>query len=202
MTPLPPDGGSTGSDPPSAQVEPVGDPDDALPAWSAKAHRPRGVSRAGLVRAVAEVLEVIQGRPGASATAAKPVLSLWKALEYPPLRGLVGDLRLIAEAAHDCPDRLFARDIRAEGWPDGVNREHDPTTICRHDRWDARLQAARAWEAAGKPTARDSPASARASPEDPFEAALRRRQQRRSAHPDDDPQLIHPEEDPWQPTPM
>lgn len=97
------------------------------------------------------ILQAIRGKPGVSATAAKPVLALWRALERPPLTGFVEDVKLVASAAHSCPHGLFARDIRAEGWPEGTPRQRDPATICVQKRWDARLQAARDWVEDGKP---------------------------------------------------
>lgn len=92
------------------------------------------------------------GSPDSCGTASKAVLGLWKAVGYPDLESFGRDLKLVAEAARDCPDRVFARDIRAEGWPDGTDRHRDLGTICRQDRWDVRLVTARAWDAAGRPT--------------------------------------------------
>jgi len=140
---------------PEQQPPPEDPPSEELPAWSATAFReakrskksPYTGTRAGLVNAVAECLEAITGKPSTSAASAKAVISLWKSLDYPPLRGFVADLKLIAEAAQHCPHGLFAKDIRGEGWSDGsgVNRSRDPETICRHGRWDARLGAAAEW---------------------------------------------------------
>ena len=128
---------------------------DPLPLWARKASVPAGTSRSLLVQVVMDVRNEVlgtMGSPDSCGTASKAVLGLWKAVGYPDLESFGRDLKLVAEAARDCPDRVFARDIRAEGWPDGTDRHRDLGTICRQDRWDVRLVTARAWDAAGRPT--------------------------------------------------
>lgn len=129
--------------------------DSPLPLWARKAVVPPGTDRALLVQVVMDVRNEVLGTigsPDSSGTASKAVLALWKAVGHPDLGAFGRDLKLVAEAARDCPDRVFARDIRAEGWPDGTDRHRDITTVCRQDRWDLRLTTARAWDQAGRPT--------------------------------------------------
>lgn len=130
--------------------------DVTLPAWARKASVPPGTDRHLLMEVVVEARNGVVGTPAnpdACGTASKAVLALWKALGHPDLTAFRVDLMLVVEAAKDCPDRVFARDIRAEGWPDGVDRSRDIDTICRHGKWDLRLEAARRWERAGRRTA-------------------------------------------------
>ena len=96
------------------------------------------------------VAEVRQkpANPSSCATDAKTILALWSALGKPPPEAFGRDLALVAEWARLSTDRLAARDIRAEGWRDGVDRSRKLQTLCRRESWGDRLDAARAWKAA------------------------------------------------------
>jgi len=85
---------------------------------------------------------VLQRRVGADANR---VLQLWKALDRPPIEELVEDVQLVAAAARASPDPKFARDLRAEGWPEGRDRSSEVVTICDPLRWGDRLEAATRW---------------------------------------------------------
>lgn len=84
---------------------------------------------------------------------AKTVLALWSYLERPPLGEFAADVIAVIRAAQPggCPHRKFARDIRAEGWPEGTDRHRDLDSVLRHARWADRLEMAREWSA--NPTA-------------------------------------------------
>lgn len=91
--------------------------------------------------------------PDRCATDAPKVLALWRRLGRPPPAEFEADVAMVAHAARECPDRLFARDIRAEGWAEGRDRSRAVPTLLSQERWTERLDAARAWEAAGHPRA-------------------------------------------------
>jgi hypothetical protein len=104
---------------------------------------------------IAASVEAITGAPFVplrGRTAGGPVLALWYALGKPDPDAHAEDMALVADAAQRCPERLFAHDIRAVGWPDGTDRSRSPHTLCVQKRWDERLAAAKAWDARGRPT--------------------------------------------------
>lgn len=152
------------NDPPSEGVPATsGRSDPPLPKWARTTRVPPGVSKSDVVDLVVSARDAAVGKPGnpeRAGTAARDVLGLWRAVGCPLIPAFRDELLLVIEAAKDCPDPLFARDIRAEGWPDGTDRHRDLSTLCRRDRWDVRLDAATRWHAAGRPTS----APARASP--------------------------------------
>lgn len=78
---------------------------------------------------------------------AKTVLALWSYLERPPLGEFAAEVIAVIRAAKPggCPHRKFARDIRAEGWPEGTDRHRDLESVLRHARWADRLEMAREW---------------------------------------------------------
>ena len=78
---------------------------------------------------------------------AKTILALWSYLERPPLGEFAADVIAVIRAAKPggCPHRKFARDIRAEGWPEGTDRHRDLESVLRHARWADRLEMAREW---------------------------------------------------------
>lgn len=65
--------------------------------------------------------------------------------------GLLSDVALVAEAARECPDPLFADEIRADGWKGKRDWSRRPGTVLDPSRWFERLAAARAWDAVGRP---------------------------------------------------
>ena len=86
-------------------------------------------------------------------TTARAVCSLLRALEWPDLAEWSQDARQVAEAAHTCPHPLFARDVRAVGWPEGVDRSQSVSTLAASTRWEDRVRVALQWAEAGKPSA-------------------------------------------------
>lgn len=132
-------------------------PQPPLPPWvpDAKACRPHDRDAvAGMVLRCIEAITQATVNPARSGTAAGPVLALWRKLGKPPPVDLEADVALVARWARKSPDRLAARDIRAEGWDGGVDRSSVVKTLCVQESWDARLAAAKAWDAAGSPDAR------------------------------------------------
>lgn len=122
----------------------------AFPDWCRKVNLPQGFDRDSVLAMVIDSIEAITGRPpdpARCATDAKSLLSLWRAVGRPPPEEFARDVELVAMAARDCPDPLFARDVRAEGWPDGVDRHRSVATLAVHRRWNERLEAARRWQA-------------------------------------------------------
>lgn len=114
--------------------------------WAAKAERPKSVSPRDLEAAVVRALREMRLQavvPDKCATAAASVLSLWRALAFPAVDAFAGELVLVARAAQMSSDRIFARDVRAEGWKEGTPRTFHVATLCVHARWDDRLLAAR-----------------------------------------------------------
>lgn len=124
----------------------------SVPVW---ARGVKGAKPAQVVEGVAAIVSAIRRTPTKPAkTTAAPVLSLWRALdETQTWDAFVRDALLVADAVHDSPDRLFARDVRAEDWEKGTDRRRDVSTVCTQARWQVRLDTARAWDAAGRPAA-------------------------------------------------
>jgi hypothetical protein len=166
---------------PSADPKP-----DPAPAWATKAKRPKGVTPLALADAVSLCVAAIRGTAGiAAASNAEPVVSLWGRLGQPPLADFIRDVDVVALAARECPEPMFARDIRAEGWADGTDRSRVVASVCRFGppprsqgaTWDERVEAARRWEQAGRrrvatpqrahgPPARGSPRPSAPAPGD------------------------------------
>lgn len=122
-------------------------PARSLPGW-ARTAAGRGVQAGDLCDTVIGILGQITGRepnPSRAATAAGEVLKVWRKLERPPLNEFHEDFTLVARAARKCPDPLFARDIRGEGWAGARDRSQDVSTLCVLKKWDDRLRAAREW---------------------------------------------------------
>lgn len=126
--------------------------DEAMPRWAVRAAR--GHATANEVRiAVLMAIEAITGTqpdPRRAGTAARPILALWRTLEHPDLRLFVKDVELVAAACRDSGAPIFARDVRAEGWADGVDRSRHVATVCVQTRWADRLAAAQGWHAGGR----------------------------------------------------
>lgn len=135
-----------------------GERSPGLPDWIQRERLPEGVTRRQLYEAVVEVLRAIREegpRPGehivpvdveACGTDAVQVLKLWRKRRSKPLAEFVAGMRLVAEAARECPDGLFARDIRAEGWPDGTDRSRRVSTLCVQEKLVDRWVVAKAWK--------------------------------------------------------
>ena len=131
-----------------------------VPDWAKTAAKRTGIEAAELCSAVCRCIQEVHRKgvnPQRAKTSADPVLKLWRALGRPPLEEFERDYRLVARAAHDCPDGLFARDIRGKGWEGQVDRSHDVATISVQKRWDERLEVARLWEARRLPAADPPP---------------------------------------------
>lgn len=116
---------------------------------------------------VLDVIGAVRGKvvtkPDECATDAKEILGLWRTVGYPAPSTMARDLGDVVEWAQRSPDRLAARDIRAEGWAEGVDRSRAIGTLCVRRSWGDRLAAAKDWIARGRPT-RGS--AGRASPGD------------------------------------
>lgn len=180
---------ATQAPPPATQApEPYTEPSEEpfterveIPAWLRpwlRKHR----SRLGLaddlelVGGLSAVLEAVTGRIRApTKTPSGPVLRLWSAMLDEPdavgdalgvslaldLADLVRLSVLLANAGRDCPASIFARDLRAEGWPDGTDRHRIPAAVCRLTPpprssgadYLRRLEVAHRWHEAGRPLA-------------------------------------------------
>lgn len=146
--------------------------DEPIPKWAREgwAKPPPGVSRIDVVALVVRCKAAVDAttpNPERCKTDAKPLLSLWAADGHRPPEEFIADFVLVAEAARECPEPLFARDVRAVGWAGGVDRHGDIATLCRHERWSARVKAARAWDAAGRPSGTNGHAVAASTPNAP-----------------------------------
>jgi hypothetical protein len=62
----------------------------------------------------------------------------------------IAELELVAQAFQSCPDRLFSRDVRAEGWDDGTDRRKNLGTLLVQRVWPDRLAIAEEWRDSGK----------------------------------------------------
>jgi len=131
-------------------------PEDALPVggrrppakWAAEAGRKARVAPRRLEAAVVRALREIRQMPvkaDSCATAAHEVIGLWRALGTPDPDRFAGELVLVARAAQMSASRIFARDVRAEGWKDGTDRTYSIKTLCARGRWDDRLREATRW---------------------------------------------------------
>lgn len=148
-SPPPPDGGAAapaaGTDTRAPTVAP----------WVPSARDCRGHPRAAVEAMVLRSLEAIRQRPvtpDRCATDARHVLGLWRALGTPDPVDFAAEVVLVAEWAQRAPDRLAARDLRAEGWAEGTDRSRSADTLCRREKWGDRLDAAQRWDRAGRPT--------------------------------------------------
>jgi hypothetical protein len=122
---------------------------DPTPPW-ARGHK--GVPAIAVLGAVVRAIEAIRQRPvdpeRCKADAAE-VLRLWKALDRPPLDQFAAEVELVAEWGRESEDHLAANDlrgVRATGERWGADRSRDVATVCRHQRWGDRLEAASAWK--------------------------------------------------------
>lgn len=140
------------------------------------------LSREAAAAAIASAIHAVQqGRQQPLArlgTSARSVLGLWRALGRPNLQELAAEISLVAAWARESPDRLAARDIRAEGWAEGTDRSRALTTLVVQRSWADRLAAAQAWDGRGRPQVTPASPAARPNPagrfatalQDPFEA--------------------------------
>jgi hypothetical protein len=107
-------------------------------------------------------LPVVPDRCG---TDAPVVLALWRADGRREPGAFAQDLVLVARAARWCPDPVFGREVRGEGWADGQDRSRKVANVCRQRppagssgaTWEERLVVARQWAAAGCPVATPPP---------------------------------------------
>jgi hypothetical protein len=137
--------------------------DDGAPEWARKARRPKGVTPLALLAAVARCVEAVRQKPASAEipeSTARPILGLWRDLGCPPLMPFVADVELVAEAARRCPDPMFARAIRGEGWAGKEDTSRKIASVCRRSpppdssgaTWEDRIDAAREWDRRGRPT--------------------------------------------------
>lgn len=120
-----------------------------LPGWASKLRPPSGVSRRSVAETFVACVSAVKGRavdPARCGTDAAQVDKLWRALGCPPVDVFAAEFSAVAEAAHRCPDRLFAHDIRGEGWAGAPDRSHDVTTIAVQARWSSRVDVATRWQ--------------------------------------------------------
>ncbi len=123
--------------------------------------------------ALGRTLEAIRGKPGnVVESAGRSILRLWREMLAEGislgdnLEGLVEPVALMGAACRLCPDPIFARDVRGEGWENGRDRSRNIAAICRlappssssGATWQERLEAARRWDTIGRPTAAASTA--------------------------------------------
>lgn len=127
-------------------------PSEAAPTMPAPGRAPAWTRRLSdadadaVRRAVVAVRQSESAAPDADAAA---VVELARALSSPA--GVVAEqLVLVAAWARTAPDA--ARPLRGVGWAEGQDRSRSLSTLTRLDRWADRLAAARAWDAAGRPT--------------------------------------------------
>ena len=66
----------------------------------------------------------------------------------------VPQMLLIVAAMKHCPQQIFARDVRAETWPDGTDRSTFWGTLIVQRRWSDRLSVAEKWDREGRPGAK------------------------------------------------
>ena len=138
--PIPPEGGSV----------------RRWPDWATKAARGNGATPGEVCEAICRCIEQVHLKPpnpARAATAAGPILALWKKLERPPIAQFEDKYRLVARAGHECPHATFERGVRGN-FDGGQDRSRSTATMSRQDRWDERLQVAQDWQD-GKPM--DSP---------------------------------------------
>ena len=127
----------------------------SMPEWAKGRRAPNGIQTRDVVAAVMECLTAVKQKtlnPSRQGTDAKQVIALWKAQGWPPPDEFTAEFALVATAARECPHKLFARDMRAEGWADGTDRSRHVRTLCVQASWTDRLEAAQEWDAAGRPT--------------------------------------------------
>jgi hypothetical protein len=149
-----------------------------FPAWAAKLKPPEGVTRREVAAIVVEAIEVAHQEtkdPLRCGTNSEPILSLLRKLGWPPLVEWIRDWGDVCEAARECPEPLFAHDIRGVGWTNGsgVDRSKAVATLAVHQRWDDRLTAARDWIRRGRPRGSGPGPPGRTRPETSMDRQLR-----------------------------
>jgi hypothetical protein len=149
-----------------------------IPKWVPAARTlPSHVRRREVLEAVVHAIELATQRPCPNplrcGTNSKPILSLLRKLEWPPLDEWLRDWDTVCEAARECPDPLFARDLRAIGWDGGVDRSHDVATLAVQQRWDVRVLAANDWVTRGRPRGSGPGPPGRTRPETSMDRQLR-----------------------------
>jgi len=110
---------------------------------------------AGLAEAVLVCIAEVKQRPvnpARTGTDAKTIVALWRREGKPDPLTFRADLLAVIRWARESADKLAARDIRAEGWADGVDRHDDLSTLTRQDKWSVRLDAAKRWVDTPAPT--------------------------------------------------
>lgn len=139
---------------------------DAIPKWACGHRGHRSIDVFGMVIQCLEAVRQQVVNPSRCATDAKNVLTLWRANEYPPSTEFAHDFGLVAVWAREAPDHLARNDIRgirADGTVWGDDRSRSVSTLSAQKGWSDRLNAARQWDDAGRPTA----VNARAGPAPP-----------------------------------
>jgi hypothetical protein len=123
----------------------------AVPDWVPPARElPAGMDRRECAAFIVAVIQEITRRecdPRRCAGSARSVIALWRAVGKPSPAEFRAQAALVARAARESPEPIFAHDIRAEGWPDGTNRSNSVATLLVQLRWDERLAAAERWAA-------------------------------------------------------
>ena len=66
----------------------------------------------------------------------------------------VDEVLLVVAAMKRCPSKLFAYDVRAEGWEGGMDRSQLWGTLVVQRRWEDRLTVATRWDSDGRPGAK------------------------------------------------
>jgi hypothetical protein len=123
-----------------------------LPGWATTAAIEHHVDGDAVLELVVAVVEDIRGamvNPFNVGPDSRAIIGLWAALGRPATPEFRADVAVVAEACRSCPDPLFARHVRGEGWAGKANTSQSPRVVCNADAWNDRLVAARAWKAAG-----------------------------------------------------
>jgi hypothetical protein len=113
-----------------------------------------------LVVSVREIRQSNRVPSTTSPAAYRPVWRLWQAMGFPAPMEMEAAIELLASAARQCPDPVFSRDIRAEGWKEGKDRSRNVASVCRLEPkegssgadWTQRMETAQDWHDAGRPT--------------------------------------------------
>jgi len=104
---------------------------------------------------ILDTLEAIKGKrpdPSRCKTDAAEIRKFQRRSGLSPAE-FATSMTLVALAARQSPDKLFAYDVRAEGWDGGTDRSRSVSTLVVAKKWGDRLDAAERWRDDGMPAA-------------------------------------------------
>lgn len=149
-TPSPEDSPSAPHETADAPLAPPSAPAPAealgpIPRWASTAARREGQDPRALLSLVGGLASLVLDQVNAAELGgvARPAVRLWRLLNYPGIRELVEDVRVVLEATRHAPGRQWQRIRTFPKW--GESELGDLRVILRSSTFAERLRAARRW---------------------------------------------------------